>query len=76
MATGLRSVGLGGPTHSGFISFIIELSSSSVTGTTPDEFDLFVLDSTLTRLGSADPSGMNAVVRGFFTGRSQRIAMS
>ena len=53
--------------HIGLISFIIELSSSSVTGTTPEEFDLFVLDSTLTRFSSADPSGMNAVVRGFFT---------
>ena len=53
--------------HSGLISFIIELSSSSVTGTTPDEFDLFVLDNTLTRYSSGDPSGMNAVVRGFFT---------
>ncbi len=53
--------------HSGLISFTIELSSSSATGTTPDEFDLFVLDSTLTRYSSGDPSHMNAVVRGFFT---------
>ena len=53
--------------HSGLIRFLIELSSSSMTGTTPDEFDLFVLDSTLTRYSSGDPSGMNAVIRGFFT---------
>jgi hypothetical protein len=53
--------------HLGLISFIIALSSSSVTGTKPDEFDIFLLDSTLTRTSTGDPSGMNAVVRGFFT---------
>src|SRR5262249_35657229 len=54
--------------HLGLISFIIQLSSNSLTGTTPDEFDIFILDATLNRFGTGDPTRQNAVLRGFFGG--------
>jgi hypothetical protein len=53
--------------HIGLISFIIQLSSNSLTGTTPDEFDIFIGDPTTNRFSTGDPTGQNAVVRGFFT---------